>query len=73
MKDVELGNLAKKIKHQEAEMMKEKSKFQFALKVNFATKRAAFETEKANLTKHAEDAENQLKPVAEELVGILLT
>jgi hypothetical protein len=56
--------------------VKAESKFQFAvkenekLKANFATERASFETEKSNLIKRAEDAEAQLKPVAEELAGL---
>ena len=40
------------------------------LKESFNQDRAAWETEKASLTKRAVDAEEALKPVAEELAGL---
>lgn len=64
LKESELGELKKNIKHQEAETLKAESKFKFCLKENeelkakFATKRAAWETKKADLMKHAEDPGN---------------
>ena len=40
------------------------------LKETFNKERADWETEKAGLTKKAEDAEAALKPVVEELTGL---
>ena len=40
------------------------------LKETFNKERADWETEKASLTKKAEDAEAALKPVVEELTGL---
>jgi chromosome segregation ATPase len=74
--ETKLGELSKRLKHQEAETVKAESKFQFALKENeqlkakFATERSAFDTEKASLVKRAEEVESQLKQVAEELAGL---
>ena len=64
------------VKSLQAEASKAKEKLTNALaameklKETFNKERADWETEKASLTKKAEDAEAALKPVVEELTGL---
>ena len=68
--------MKKNVEFQQAETTKAQLKFKHALeddqklKADFDAKRAAWDTERASLLKRAEDAEKQLKPVAEELAGL---
>ena len=64
------------MKSQQAEAVKAKEELTKALtameklKETFNKERADWETEKANLTKRAEDAKAALKPVVDELTGL---
>ena len=64
------------MKSQQAEAVKAKEELTKAptamekLKESFNKERADWETEKAGLTKRAEDAEAALKPVVDELTGL---
>jgi hypothetical protein len=64
------------VEYQQAENIKAESKLKAVLednekiKAKFDTERATWDTEKAALVKRAEDAENQLKSVTEELSGL---
>ena len=69
-------DLQENVKSQQAEASKAKEELTNALaameklKETFNKERADWETEKAGLTKKAEDAEAALKPVVEELTGL---
>ena len=75
-KDAKNTDLQENVKSQQAEAAKAKEELTQALdgmeklKESFNQDRAAWETEKASLTKRAVDAEEALKPVAEELAGL---
>ena len=64
------------MKSQQAEVVKAREELTKALtameklKESFNKERADWETEKAGLTKRAEDAEAALKPVVDELTGL---
>ena len=72
-KDSQITDLQENIKSQQAETSKVKGKLTTALKTMeqlkeyFKGERSDWETEKSTLVKRAEDAENALKPVTEEL------
>jgi hypothetical protein len=71
-----MASLKKNLEIEQDECAKAESNLKSSLedigkiKANFDVERAAWETEKATLLKRAEDAENQLKPVTEELSGL---
>ena len=75
-KDAKNSDLQENVKSRQAEAAKAKEELTQALagmeklKESFNQDRAAWETEKAGLTKRAVDAEEALKPVAEELAGL---
>ena len=75
-KDAQNSDLQENVKSQQAEAAKGKEQLTRALagmeklKESFNQDRAAWETEKAGLTKRAVDAEEALKSVAEELAGL---
>ena len=75
-KDAQTADLQENVKSQQAEDSKAKEELTNALaamgklKETFNKERADWETEKAGLTKKAEDAEAALKPVVEELAGL---
>ena len=72
-KESQIADLQENIKSQQAEAVKAKEELTKALaameklKESFNKDRADWETEKAGLTKKAEDAEAALKPVVDEL------
>ena len=69
-------NLQENVRSQQTEAAKAKEELTNALaamdklKETFNKERADWETEKAGLTKKAEDVEAALKPVVEELTGL---
>ena len=73
MKDSELGELRKLLKHQEFETQKTETKLTISLeeneklKANFNTERAALEEEKTYLLQRAEATESSLKITTAEL------
>ena len=75
-KDAKNSDLQENVKSQQAEAAKAKEELTQALvgmeklKESFNQDRAAWETEKAGLTKRAVDAEEAQKPVAEELASL---
>ena len=75
-KDAKNSDLQENVKSQQAEAAKAKEELTRALagmeklKESFNQDRAAWETEKAGLTKRVVDAEEALKPVAEELASL---
>ena len=75
-KDAKNSDLQKNVKSQQVEAAEAKEELTQALagmeklKESFNQDRAAWETEKASLTKRTVDAEKALKPVAEELAGL---
>ena len=75
-KDAKNSDLQENVKSQQAEAAKAKEELTQALagmeklKESFNQDRAAWQTEKAGFTKRAVDAEEALKPVAEELAGL---
>ena len=75
-KESQIADLQENIKSQQEEASKAKEELTNALatmerlKETFNKERADWETEKAGLTKKAEDAEAALKPVVEELTGL---
>ena len=75
-KDSQTADLQENIKSQQAEASKAKEELTNAiagmetLKETFNKERVDWETEKAGLTKKAEDAKATLKPVDEELTGL---
>ena len=75
-RDAQTADLQENVKSQQAEASKAKEELTNALaamemlKETFNKERAYWETEKAGLTKKAEDAEVALRPVVEELTGL---
>ena len=75
-RDARTADLQENVKSQQAEAVKAKEELTNALtameklKETFNKERADWETEKAGLTKRAEDAEAALKPVVDELTGL---
>ena len=75
-RDAWTADLQENVKSQQAEAVKAKEELTKALtameklKESFNKERADWETEKAGLTKRAEDAEAALKPVVDELTGL---
>ena len=76
IKEDRVADLQEALKTQQAETDKAKQELTSALstaerlKEGFKKERADWATEKAGLTKRAENAEAALKPVAEELTGL---
>ena len=76
MKESQVGDLRKNIKLQQAETSKAKLELKTSLeeieklKASFRAERAAWESDKTVLVKRAKEAEAQLKPFADELVGL---
>ena len=76
MKKAHLGDLNKRLAALETKSSEAEAKLKLALedleklKSDFTAERATFEEEKTALQKHAEYAETQLKPVAEELARL---
>ena len=76
IKEDRIADLQEALKTQQAETDKAKQELTSALstaerlKESFKKERADWATEKAGLTKRAENAEAALKPVAEELTGL---
>ena len=75
-RDAQTADLQENVKSQQTEASKTKEELTNTLaamerlKETFNKERADWETEKAGLTKKAEDAEAALKPVVEELTGL---
>ena len=75
-RDARTADLQENVKSQQAEASKAKEELTNALtameklKETFNKEHTDWETEKADLTKRAEDAEAALKPVADELTGL---
>ncbi len=75
-RDARTADFQENVKSQQAEAVKAKEELTKALtameklKEPFNKERADWETEKADLTKRAEDAEAALKPVVDELTGL---
>ena len=75
-RDARTADLQENVKSQQAEAVKAKEELTKALtameklKESFNKEHVVCETEKAGLTKRAEDAEAALKPVVDELTGL---
>ena len=75
-RDAQNSDLQENVKSQQAEAAKTKEELTKALtameklKESFNKERVDWETEKAGLTKRAEDVEAALKPVVDELTGL---
>ena len=76
MKESHLGDLSKNVAALETKSNEAKAKLKSALenleklKSDFTVERATLESKKTAWQKRTEDAEKQLKPVAEELAGL---
>ena len=72
LKESQLGDCKEKLKTPEADAAQAESKLKITLEdlEKLKSEKGSWETEKAALVKRAEAAENQLKPVAEELSGL---
>jgi len=77
MKESQVVDLRQNIQSQQADTSKAKSELKTALenieklKKDFSAERTGRDTEKAALLKRAEDAEAALKPVTDELSGLI--
>lgn len=76
MADSNLVGLKKNFESEQAGRSKAEASLESSLKelekikADFESERSAFETEKVALLKRSQDAEDQLKPVAEELTSL---